>query len=99
MKPVSQLFARLRVRRDEKELEKARREGFEAGRRHAEIIGRVEWAKAALATAEKTGDLVLIQKASENALAAAAELNEMNRDGITENERLAELIRQMQEGK
>jgi hypothetical protein len=35
-----------------------------------------EWAKAALATAQKTGDLALIQKATENALAAAAELNE-----------------------
>jgi len=30
MKPVSQIFARLRARRDEKELEQARREGFEA---------------------------------------------------------------------
>jgi hypothetical protein len=76
VKPVSKLFARLHARHDEKDLEKAGREGFEAGRRHAEIIGRVEWTKAALATAEKTGDPALIQKATENALAAAAELNE-----------------------
>jgi hypothetical protein len=49
MKPVSGFFATLRARRDERELEKARRESFEGGRRHAEIIGRVESTKAPLA--------------------------------------------------
>lgn len=87
------------MRRDEKELEKARREGFEAGRRHAEIIGRVEWAAAALATAQRTGDVELIRKTSDAAVAAKAEMDEMHRNEIAENERLAELIRQLQEGK
>ena len=99
MKPVTQIFARLRARRNEKELEKARREGFEAGRRHAEIIGRVEWAAAALATAQRTGDVELIRKASEAAVSAKAEMDELHRNEIAENERLAELIRQLQKGK
>jgi hypothetical protein len=99
VKPGRSLFARLRAKRDERDLEKARREGFEAGRRHAEIIGRVEWTKAALATAEKTGDLALIQKASENAVAATAAMNEMHRDEIAENARLFDFVTELQEDK
>jgi hypothetical protein len=92
-------FKRLRERQEQRQIERARREGFEAGRKHAEIIGRVEWAAAALATAQRTGDVELIRKASEAAVAAKAEMDEMHRNEIAENERLAELIWRLQEGK
>ena len=99
MKSVRGLFARLRARRDERDLEKARREGFEAGRRHAQIIGRVEWAAAALATAQRTGDAALIRKASENAIAATAAMNEMHRDEISETARLLDFVNESREDK
>lgn len=92
MKTVSSLFARLRARREEKLLEKARQEGAEAGRRHAEVIARVEWAAAALALAEKTGDVEVIRKCSENAVAATAAMNEMHRAEIAEMVRALDLV-------
>jgi len=53
-------FAKLRARCEKRELEKARQEGSEARRKHNEVVACAEWAAAALAVAEKTGDPVLI---------------------------------------
>ena len=99
MKSIGSSFARLRARHDEKELEKARREGFDAGRKHAEIVARVEWAAAALALAEKTGDIVLIQKAAAIALAANTALHEMNAIAIGEIGHALDLVKNQSEEK
>jgi hypothetical protein len=88
----------MRARRDAKLLEKARQEGSEIGREHAEVVARVEWAAAALALAEKTGDVEVIRKCTENAVAATAAMNEMHRDEIADIARILDLINDLQEG-
>jgi len=99
MKSVSSLFARMRERRDEKELQKARREGFAAGQRRAEIVARVEWASAALALAEKTGDVELIRKCCETAVAANTALHKMNAVAIAEIGHALDLVKNQSEEK
>ena len=69
------------------------------GRKHAEIVARVEWAAAALALAEKTGDIVLIQKAAAIALAANTALHEMNAIAIGEIGRALDLVRMLKKNK
>ena len=98
MKSIGSLFARMRARRDEKLLEKARQEGSEIGRQHAEVVARVEWAAAALALAEKTGDVEVIRKCTENAVAATTALNEMHRSEIAEIARILDFINDLPKG-
>jgi hypothetical protein len=88
---MKSFFARLRERQFKREIEKAQREGFEAGRRFAEIRARAEWAAAQVAVAERTGDADLIRTIGGPALAAIAEYNEALRDETLENARLARL--------
>jgi len=85
-------FTRLRERQEKRALEKARREGTEVGRKHTEVVARVEWAAAALALAEKTGDVEVIRKCTENAVAATTALNEMHRNEIAEIVRILDFI-------
>jgi hypothetical protein len=85
-------FTRLRERQEKRALEKARREGTEVGRKHTEVVARVEWAAAALALAEKTGDVEVIRKCTENAVAATTALNEMHRSEIAEIVRILDFI-------
>jgi len=86
---MKSFFARLRERQFQREIEKAQREGFEAGRRFAETRARAEWAAAQVAVAERTGDPDLIKAVSGPALAAIAEYNDALRDELLENARLA----------
>jgi hypothetical protein len=85
-------FTRLRERQEKRALEKARREGTEVGRKHTEVVARVEWAAAALALAEKTGDVEVLRKCTENAVAATTALNEMHRNEIAEIVRILDFI-------
>ena len=85
-------FTRLRERQEKRALEKARREGAEVGRKHTEVVARVEWAAAALALAEKTGDVEVLRKCTENAVAATTALNEMHRNEIAEIVRILDFI-------
>lgn len=68
------------------------RESVERGRREAEIVARAEWSKAALAVAERLGDVELIKKLAESALATDAELHEMNRLNTADLARIKALI-------
>jgi hypothetical protein len=89
---MTSYFTRLRERQEKRALEKARREGTEIGRKHTEVVARVEWAAAALALAEKTGDVEVIRKCTENAVAATTALNEMHRNEIAEIVRILDFI-------
>jgi len=86
-------FAKLRERQEKRALEKARREGTEVGRKHTEVVARVQWAAAALALAEKTGDVEVIRKCCENAVAANAALNKMHRNEIAEMARILDFVK------
>lgn len=70
MNILKKIRARHEARKFQREIEQARREGAEAAERHTKILRRVEWARAALATAEKAGEDP--EKIARLGLAAAA---------------------------
>jgi hypothetical protein len=93
MKSIGEFLKRLRTK---KEAADSSRESIERGRREAEIVARAEWSKATLALAERLGDVELIKKLAGSALAADAELHEMNRMNAEELTRIKALIEKAQ---
>ena len=82
---IQKIRARHEAKKFERELARVRQEAFDAGRRHAEIVRRAEWAKAALATAERCGeDPDTLAKLTVAAAAAARELTKSNEQNLSE---------------
>jgi hypothetical protein len=82
---IQKIRARHEAKKFEREIARVRQEATEAGQRHAEIVHRAEWAKAALATAENCGeDPDTIAKLSLAAAAAARELAESNERNLNQ---------------
>lgn len=83
-----QLRERQAAKAFEKDLEKARAEGFAEGQHRAYVLARVEWAVAQLSLAEQSNDLAFLAKACRDSLAVLAELDELNRASLASAARL-----------
>lgn len=90
------LFRKLRERQAakafEKDIEKARAEGFAEGQHRAYVLARVEWAVAQLSLAEQSNDIAFLAKASRDCLAVLVELDALNRASFASAARLQEHV-------
>src|ERR1700678_2798129 len=82
---MTSFFQRLRERREAKnfeiELARVRKQAFEEGQKHAEILQLARWTRPALARAEQAG--ASADEIAELALAAAAAAKELHQSNAT----------------